>query len=77
MSDEDYYSIQSILAENHVRSLINRRGVPLILQKLTCSFTLKVNGLGYLEGGTDQDVSFVFKHINLRKLADLSARRKC
>ncbi|WWC67982.1 DNA replication complex GINS protein PSF3 [Kwoniella pini CBS 10737] len=39
--DDDYFSLNSILADNH---------------KLSCSFTLDVEGLGYLEGGTDNNI---------------------
>ncbi|KAK4684963.1 GINS complex subunit 3, partial [Tremellales sp. Uapishka_1] len=39
--DDDYFSLSSILAENH---------------KLDCTFTLPVRGLGYLEGGTEPDI---------------------
>ncbi|ORX33936.1 hypothetical protein BD324DRAFT_637744 [Kockovaella imperatae] len=39
--DDDYYSLQSILADNH---------------KLSCTFTLDVPGLGYLEGSTEPDI---------------------
>lgn len=58
MADEDYYSIQSILADNHV-SLYEApaRNTGLMGQKLTCTFNLTVPGLGYLEGGTEEDVS--------------------
>ncbi|CAD6584506.1 MAG: DNA replication protein [Tremellales sp. Tagirdzhanova-0007] len=39
--DDDYFSLQSILADNH---------------KLSCTFTLDVPGLGYLEGGNENDI---------------------
>ena len=54
--DEDYYSLQSILADNHV-CYFHTSKVCDLLQKLSCTFTLDVPGLGYLEGGSDQDVS--------------------
>lgn len=65
--DDDYYSIDAILAENHVRelkrvddvytSLTYLRRICLSSQKLTCTFTLDVPNLGYLEGGSEPDVS--------------------
>ncbi|KAL7420050.1 DNA replication protein [Cryptotrichosporon argae] len=39
--DDDYYSLNAILADNH---------------KLACTFELDVPGLGYLEGGTEPDL---------------------
>ncbi|ORY30340.1 hypothetical protein BCR39DRAFT_529262 [Naematelia encephala] len=39
--DDDYFSLQAILADNH---------------KLSCTFLLDVPGLGYLEGGSDNDL---------------------
>ncbi|KLT40915.1 GINS complex, Psf3 component [Cutaneotrichosporon oleaginosum] len=39
--EDDYYSLTSILADNH---------------KLPCTFTLEVPGLGYLEGGSEQNL---------------------
>ena len=56
--DEDYFSLQSILADNHVRPLtpLGTQVADQCLQKLSCSFTLDVPGLGYLEGGTEPNV---------------------
>ncbi|WVQ83283.1 hypothetical protein IAT38_005422 [Cryptococcus sp. DSM 104549] len=39
--DDDYFSLTSILADNH---------------KLSCTFMLDVPDLGYLEGGTEKDL---------------------
>ncbi|EIW71207.1 hypothetical protein TREMEDRAFT_60140 [Tremella mesenterica DSM 1558] len=39
--EEDYFSLSSILADNH---------------KLSCTFVLDVPGLGYLEGGSDPNI---------------------
>jgi len=39
--DDDYFSLASILSDNH---------------KLSCTFTLDVPGLGYLEGGTEANI---------------------
>ncbi|WVO16588.1 DNA replication complex GINS protein PSF3 [Cryptococcus depauperatus] len=39
--EDDYFSITSILADN---------------QKLSCTFTLDVEGLGYLEGGSEDNI---------------------
>ncbi|WVQ75970.1 DNA replication complex GINS protein PSF3 [Cryptococcus sp. DSM 104548] len=39
--EEDYYSITAILADNH---------------KLSCTFALDVEGLGYLEGGSEPNI---------------------
>ncbi|KAK1921635.1 hypothetical protein DB88DRAFT_498687 [Papiliotrema laurentii] len=39
--EDDYYSLQSILADNH---------------KLSCTFTMDVPGLGYLEGGSEANI---------------------
>ncbi|WVF69769.1 DNA replication complex GINS protein PSF3 [Kwoniella sp. CBS 6097] len=39
--DDDYFSLNAILADNH---------------KLSCTFTLDVPGLGYLEGGSENDI---------------------
>ncbi|WVR04660.1 DNA replication complex GINS protein PSF3 [Kwoniella sp. DSM 27419] len=39
--DDEYYSLSAILADNH---------------KLSCTFTLDVPGLGYLEGSTENDI---------------------
>jgi hypothetical protein len=66
--DDDYFSIPSILADNHVsvihlhRDKFNGiRFCSLVAdangQKLSCTFTLDIPGLGYLEGSTEPDVS--------------------
>ncbi|KAG8949305.1 DNA replication protein [Tulasnella sp. 424] len=39
--DTDYYSIDSILAENH---------------KIQCTFKIDVPGLGYIDGGNEKDI---------------------
>ncbi|KIO32874.1 hypothetical protein M407DRAFT_96542 [Tulasnella calospora MUT 4182] len=39
--DTDYYSIDSILAENH---------------KIPCKFEIDVQGLGYIDGGNEKDI---------------------
>ncbi|KAJ9104404.1 hypothetical protein QFC20_004540 [Naganishia adeliensis] len=39
--EDDYYSINAILADNH---------------KLSCTFTLDVAGIGFLEGGNERDI---------------------
>ncbi|GFZ47796.1 DNA replication complex GINS protein PSF3 [Saitozyma sp. JCM 24511] len=39
--DDDYFSLQAILADNH---------------KLSCTFALDVEGLGYLEGGSEPNI---------------------
>jgi GINS complex subunit 3 len=60
--EEDYYSINAILADNHVRfQFVPSRASKAdqgsgYLQKLTCSFALDVEGLGYLEGSSEPDV---------------------
>lgn len=60
--EDDYFSLESILADNHVRqaSTFEERGTDAELngQKLSCTFTLDVPGLGYLEGGTENDVRY-------------------
>lgn len=64
--EEDYYSINSIIADTHVRRSANAEVASGLirlllsrkhLQKLTCTFNLDVKGLGYLEGGSEPDVS--------------------
>ena len=55
--DDEYYSLESILADNHV-CLLKSKSMRIATdeQKLSCTFTLDVPGLGYLEGGTEADV---------------------
>jgi hypothetical protein len=74
--EDEYFSLESILADNHVSSLsanyrqsisylqslrnrCRRSGCWTLAncQKLSCTFTLDVPGLGYLEGGSEPDVS--------------------
>lgn len=74
--EDEYFSLESILADNHVSSLSDnsRQSISYLqslkewcrrsgcrtlanFQKLSCTFTLDVPGLGYLEGGSEPDVS--------------------
>lgn len=70
--DDEYFSLESILADNHVSSPLPlamatgpRKGSSLRIrgstdhQKLSCTFTLDVPGLGYLEGGSENDVRLI------------------
>lgn len=80
MDNQDYYSIDAILADNQVRLRTQAARSPPAplelsaaadlddcciwccpaLQKLPCTFLLDVEGLGYLDGGSGNDVSLVF-----------------
>lgn len=44
--DDDYYSIDSILAEN---------------QKIQCTFKVDVPDMGHLDGGNEQDIKALNK----------------
>ncbi|KAG8836229.1 DNA replication protein [Serendipita sp. 399] len=44
--DDEYYSLDAILAEN---------------QKIECTFNIDVPGLGYLDNGTDEDLKALTK----------------
>jgi hypothetical protein len=68
--DDDYFSLSSILADSHVSpsACLHPPANELIWpeQKLSCTFTLDVEGLGYLESGTENNVSFRLEYDSKR-----------
>ena len=55
--DNEYYSLEAIIAENQVSIMIKCGAVLLrMLQKIECTFDLDVPELGYLDNGTDENV---------------------
>jgi hypothetical protein len=65
MDSSDYYSIEAIIADSQVCPTVatlrekypHACAHPTSSQKLPCTFALDVPGLGYLDGGSEPDVS--------------------
>jgi GINS complex subunit 3 len=61
--EDDYWSIEAILAENQVgcwvRSIKAYFELTSYQKKIQCTFKLEVPDLGYLEGGEEQNVRFL------------------
>ena len=58
--EDDYYSIESILAENQVRGYIAMGWdiviTSILLQKIQCTFKVDIPDMGHLDGGNERDV---------------------
>jgi GINS complex subunit 3 len=55
--DNEYYSLEAIIAENQVSIMTKCGTVSLRMQqKIECTFDLDVPELGYLDNGTDENV---------------------
>jgi hypothetical protein len=55
--DNEYYSLEAIIAENQVSTMTMCGTVSLRMQqKIECTFDLDVPELGYLDNGTDENV---------------------
>lgn len=65
--EDDYYSIDAILASNQVSlPLYSPLGALQVRrQKLQCTFKVEIPELGHLDGGTDQDVWHMLFGINV------------
>jgi len=67
--DDDYYSIDAILAENQVQYSYRNRFIWLILrhamQKIQCKFKRDIPDMGHLDGGSERDVR-VHRHFAAR-----------
>lgn len=71
--DTDYYSIDSILAENQVNQYLELL-LPTnmhLLQKLQCTYQIDVPNLGYIDGGSEKDVRSGW-HLSVKMLISLS-----
>ena len=56
--EEDYFSVEAILAENQVGRILDERDTEphRRLQKIQCTFKQDLPDLGHLGGGSERDV---------------------